>query len=211
MARAPTGQILERDGARGTTYALRFRAYGQRRYLTTAATNRADAETELANVLADVRRGIWKPPTPATAVDQPKDEQTVHVFASEWYRQRELEGLAPRTLEDYRWALSNHLLPFFKDYPLSAVTPQLVDAFKFDKVAERQRLEEVREAAKAHGEKVAERGLSNRSINHVLMVFAQVLEAAVDYELIPSNPAVGKRRRLKAERPARPWVGTAAS
>lgn len=29
---------------------------------------------------------------------------------------------------------------------------------------------------------------------------------AVEYNLIPSNPALGKRRRLKAATPARPWV-----
>jgi integrase len=33
-----------------------------------------------------------------------------------------------------------------------------------------------------------------------------VLETAVEYGLIPSNPASGKRRRLKSTRPNRPWV-----
>jgi integrase len=33
-----------------------------------------------------------------------------------------------------------------------------------------------------------------------------VLEAAVDDELVASNPAAGRRRRLKAGSPARPWV-----
>ncbi len=69
MARPPTGQVLERTTGRGRTYALRFRAYGKRHYLTLGAGeegwSRRHAEEELANVLADVRRGIWKPPTPA--------------------------------------------------------------------------------------------------------------------------------------------------
>jgi integrase len=40
----------------------------------------------------------------------------------------------------------------------------------------------------------------------VLSDLAQVLETAVEYDLIPSNPASGKRRRLKSTRPSRPWV-----
>src|SRR5262249_9274912 len=51
-----------------------------------------------------------------------------------------------------------------------------------------------------------ERGLSNGSINHTLRHLAQILETAVEYELIPLNPATGRRRRLKATKPARPWV-----
>ena len=34
MPRKPTGQIIEQRSAAGTTFALRFRAYGERRYVT---------------------------------------------------------------------------------------------------------------------------------------------------------------------------------
>jgi hypothetical protein len=68
MARPATGQVIERDGKRGRTFALRFRAYRHREYVSlgTAADgwDRASAEQELANVMADVRRGILKPPVP---------------------------------------------------------------------------------------------------------------------------------------------------
>ena len=38
MKRPPTGQVLERRGRTGEiTYALRFRAYGQRQYVTLGA------------------------------------------------------------------------------------------------------------------------------------------------------------------------------
>jgi integrase len=124
------------------------------------------------------------------------------VFASEWLAAREAEGLAPKTIVDLRWSLSNHLLAFFKDHRLSEITVQEVDRFKVAKVRERQLLDE----ARARGEKVSERGLSNPSVNHVLSDLAQVLEIAVEYGLIASNPAAGKRRRLKSARPSRPWV-----
>ena len=45
MARPPSGSIVERRGKRGTTYGLRFRAYGKRHYLTADARSRAEAET----------------------------------------------------------------------------------------------------------------------------------------------------------------------
>jgi len=65
MARQATGAVLEREGKRGRTYALRFRAYGRREYLTLGGTDdgwtRARAELELENVLADVRRGLGEP------------------------------------------------------------------------------------------------------------------------------------------------------
>jgi hypothetical protein len=34
VARPATGQVVERDGKRGITYALRVRAYGRREYIT---------------------------------------------------------------------------------------------------------------------------------------------------------------------------------
>ena len=68
MARKATGQVVEREGKRGRTYALRFRAYGQRQYVTLGTAEegwtRQRAEVELENVLADVRRGIWRSPEP---------------------------------------------------------------------------------------------------------------------------------------------------
>ena len=64
MPRPATGQIVVERRASGTTYALRFRADGKRRYETlgTAAEGwtPARAEEELQNRMADVRRGRWQ-------------------------------------------------------------------------------------------------------------------------------------------------------
>jgi integrase len=201
MPRPATGQVVERDGKQGTTYALRFRAYGKRRYVTTPATSRAEAAVELENVLADVRRGIWREPAPPPVVEEPQEEPTFWEFAREWMETRGAEGLAAKTIADLEWSLNKHLI-HFGHHRLSEITPQEVDRFKIAKARERQELE----AARGRGEKVRERGLSNNSINHVLSDLAQVLETAVEYGLIAQNPASGKRRRLKSTRPARPWV-----
>lgn len=66
MATESEGQVLERNRKRGTVYALRFRAYGERRYLTLGEEaegwTREHAEGELRRVLADVKRGFWVSP-----------------------------------------------------------------------------------------------------------------------------------------------------
>jgi integrase len=135
-------------------------------------------------VLADVRRGFWKPSTPT--VEKPPADPTFHEFASEWIAARKQEGLGHRTLEDYEWALSYHLLPFFKDHRLSEITVREVDRYKTAKSAEAV--------------------LSANSINKTLTRLSQVLAAAVEYDLIEANPAAGRRRRLKPTRPNRAWV-----
>jgi integrase len=197
MAREASGQILERNGKQDTTYAARVRAYGERHYLTLGHSRdgytRRQAETELQNVLADIRRGIWQQPQPQPQpAPTPADDPTFHEFASQWFETRRHE-VAPRSAEDYRWGLTRHLLPFFKDHRLSQITIAEVDRYRTGKVRERKR-------AKTGG------ALSNRSINDTLGLLAQVLETAVEYGHIQFNPARGRQRRLKAAEPARTWL-----
>ena len=114
MPRAPSGQVVERQGKRGVTYALRFRAYGSRQYITLGTAEdgwtRQRAEEELANVLADVRRGIWRPAEPAPHVERPTAEPTFHAFSSEWLDGRRPE-LKPRSIEALEWALQTTSCP----------------------------------------------------------------------------------------------------
>jgi hypothetical protein len=72
MARKASGQVLPPKGKQ-RSWALRFTAYGKRRFVTLGRNgwNRQRAEAELENVLADVRRGIWQPHKPAP-VDAPQ-------------------------------------------------------------------------------------------------------------------------------------------
>lgn len=192
MGRKATGQVVERSRSGGRTFALRFRAYGKRRYLSlgTAAQGwtRRKAEDELANVLADVRRGIWKPAQPAQDAEG-APVPIFHEFASEWLSTRRHE-FAARTVEDYELALTHHLLPFFKDHRLSEITAQEVDRYKAAKVREREL-------------GLVERPLSNRTINKTLTRLGQILDAAVRYELIDYNPVKTKVEKLKEAEPKR--------
>ena len=190
VARKSTGQVVELERKGGRTFALRFRAYGKRRYLTLGTAEEgwtlSKAREELANVMADVRRGIWKPSEPALTVEE---EPTFHEFASEWFNARRDE-FAPRTAEDYLLALTHHLLPFFAEHRLSEITAREVDRYKATKVRERER-------------GMVERPLSNRTINKTLTRLGQILDVAVRYELIDANPVKTKVEKLKEAEPTR--------
>lgn len=172
----------------GRTFALRFHAYGKRRYVTLGTPDdgwgRERAEPELQNLLVDVRRDVWNPDERIQHVE-PTPEPTFHEFASEWLTAIRPE-LRPRTATDYEWALTHHLLPHFARFHLSEVTVEEVDRYKTAKLREGR--------------------LSPNMINKTLTRFAQVLEVAVEYGHIGSNPARGRRRRVKAHEPRRTWL-----
>jgi integrase len=185
MPRPATGSVVETRTARGTSYALRFRAYGQRRYVTLGTTddgwNRARAELELQNVVADVRRGIWRPPAPAVPFELQADP-TFHEFASTWFGAHRGEW-APNTVLDYEWQLRNHLLPFFASHRLSHITIAEVDRYR--------------------QHKVDEGALAAESINKTITRLGQILEVALERELIVRNPVRVNPRKRKLK-PARP-------
>lgn len=193
MARPATGQVVCDERRASPVFALRFRAYGRREYVTLGGGadgwSRARAEEELQNVLADVRRGIWRPPDrdPAPAPEGPVDP-TFHEFASQWFEANQ-GAWRPKTRVDYGWQLSNHLLPFFQHHRLSRITIAEVDRYRAAKV---------REAV-----------LSPASINKTITRLAQILEVAVEYEIIDRNPAKGKRRKVKASKPSPVWLDRA--
>jgi integrase len=208
MEKRSQGEIRTHDRRDGlTTYSLRVRAYGRREVVTLGTD--ADgwtyrkAERKLEQVLAEIQVGVWRPPSAGPGgVDQ-----TFHEFASRWWAARKAE-LRPTTQADYEWRLKKHLLPFFAPVPVSSITIALVDDYRSEKVIERERIK----AAAAAGRPIRDRGgrrrvaLSNESINKTLVLLANILDTAVEHGLLASNPARGKRRRLRAVRPTRRFL-----
>ena len=90
MPRRPTGEVIERDRQSGRVFALRFRAYGKRHFITLGGSatgwTRGKAEAELRHVLADVERGLWIPDVAQTA--HAPASPGFHEFASEWLAAR---------------------------------------------------------------------------------------------------------------------------
>jgi integrase len=188
MARPTRGSVTEHVGKDGFTYrSLRFTAYGKRRRVPLGPVSEADAQVALRHALADVERGVWKPPT---TVEPPPDADvpTFHEFAEEWWVRNE-KRFAAKTLVDYRWRL-DHLLPHFASLTLDRITFDTVERYIAAKLAE-------------------EDPLSPRSINMTVILLGAILEGAVERELIARNPAKGKGRRVREHAPRRSYLETA--
>ncbi len=221
MPPAPTGHIIRRPSG---AWALRFRAYGERRYVTLGTSSegwtRRTAHTELQNILADVRQGIWCPVEPEPARPRQID-RVFGEFATKWFEASRYEW-QPNTACGYEWQLRGHLLPFFENHRLSQITIAEVDRYRAEKVRQsarraealadwRKRVDEAKDldARRELARERPPRALSATSINKTITRLAQILEVALEYGLIDRNPARGRRRRLKASKPSPVWLDRA--
>src|SRR3954453_23660507 len=188
MARPVKGQVVERRTSAGVVFALRFTAYGERQYVTLGTRvegwTRQKAELELQDVLTDVRRGEWEPPSTATPA---REVLTFHEFASEWLAARR-PAIAGSTWESYRNELGHHLLPFFHAHRLSQITVAEVDRYREQKLLEGK--------------------ISPTYINATITRLGTILDVADERELIARNPVrVNPRnRKLKVRRMQRAYL-----
>jgi hypothetical protein len=114
MARPATGTVLERQRARGTVYALRFRVDGRRVFETLGTEpegwTHERAQEALKDRLAQARPGSTRHPQRPSEPWR-RGEPTFHEFASAWFESIGHE-LRNSTVEVYKWHLTDHLLPF---------------------------------------------------------------------------------------------------
>jgi integrase len=227
MARIKAGTFETRTLTDGTlAFRLRFQADGEREIVTLherpgcecgcgGGWNERAARTELGNILARVRAGVWEPtPRPVTAAESPDSARTTfHEYASRWL-QAKIDGvLGERPIDknteaDYRWRLSCHLLPFFAPYPLAKIDRALCLQFKADKLHEAQ---ELREAIEAGADICDQRGrrrvpLGPASIRKLIDTLAAILDDAIEDDHIDRNPARGKRMRVRVPKPNRTFL-----
>ena len=220
MASMPRGEVKVREWKSGRGYALRFRAYGERQYVTLGferdGWNRDKAEEELANILADVRRGLWVPPSKRKrrgAEDAARAEvPPFGEFASGLVAGREGQ-VAEKTSAHERWALG-HLLPYFGDWALGEIDVEAIDSYRAFKVKEAETraraIERGRPQRNDHGQLL--RPLSPGSINRTIDFLQWALSVAIEYKRfgLAENPAEGRRRRLRETRPAPIHIDSAA-
>jgi integrase len=226
MARPATGTVLTvtlKDGSR--KFRVRFRAHGRREELVLheragcacgcgGGWTEPAARTELGNILARIRVGVWQRPDPTHGATRTAERMpTFHDYASTWL-QGKLDGalgdrpIATNTEADYRWILTQHLLPYFARYRLDQIDRQLCLAFKTHKLHEAAELR----AALAAGADIRDhRGrrakpLSPSSIRKLIDRLAAILDEAVEDELIDRNPARGKRMRVHVPKPKRGFL-----
>jgi integrase len=225
MARPATGSFLTvtlADGSR--KFRLRFRAYGRREELVLHERPGCDcgcgggwdepaARTELGNVLARIRAGVWRRPEPAGERPTFNRMPTFHEYASAWL-QAKLDGtigdhpIAANTEGGYRWILGCHLLPFFGRHRLDQIDRELCLAFKAQKVREAAELRELIAAGADIRDRRNRRQvpLSASSIRKLIDCLAAILDEAVEDELIERNPARGKRMRVRVPKPNRTFL-----
>jgi integrase len=232
MPAPSSGHLIEhlwRDGET-VSFTARVHAYGRREHVTFGTSrqgwNRVRAELELERILQQIERGVWVPPR----LEPPEDRaaatlaqlgvrinETFEVFARRWWRSKRPQ-LDASTAHDYEWRL-DYLRRFFGRHRLGDIDVELVDRFR-DEL--RERADTIRAAA-VRGRSLTEtftdrrgrtykrrrRPLSNTSINAMIKLLGQILQLAVDYELIARNPVrVGERgqRYLPRVRPVRSFL-----
>jgi hypothetical protein len=118
MPPSATGSIIEDRRRRDTTFAVRFRANGGKRYARlgkrSEGWNRVKAQKALEDVLAEVRLGIWRPPAQPVP-EAPRECPTFWDFSRSWYDRQCAEGghngdgLSEGGKTDLKWRLNNHL------------------------------------------------------------------------------------------------------
>ncbi|MEK6271433.1 MAG: tyrosine-type recombinase/integrase [Actinomycetota bacterium] len=126
--------------------------------------NKTKAEDELRETLVDASRGTLPDPGRTGG-------HTFGEACDEWLRYIEFEKQrAPSTLRDYCNVVRRRLLPEFgRDTPLSSITTDAIDSY-------RERL-------------LAEKELSRRSVQKVLVILHGILKRAKRRKWITENPA----------------------
>jgi hypothetical protein len=210
--RGKEGEVVVREWKKGRQFVLRFRAYGERRYLPLGYEGEGDppwsfesADEELQNILADVRRGLWVPPPSR----KPKSRQATGEkagpvvfgpFANEIVKDR--KGRVSENQHEYReWALK-HLIPYFGQDLLLEIDAERIDGYVTFKVKEAEILGAAieRGRAKRDSRGMVRRPLSPVSINKTVDMLQWLLGIAVEYRKrtgLIENAAVGGARRVK--------------
>jgi integrase len=205
MPRPATGSIRVRKSKRGEVYSARFSAYGDPHEVTLGCS--ADgwtlerAETELRHIVADVERKIWRP---RTVAPKPSIDPTFHEYASRWFEAHKFRVEAQGTIDDYETTIRKHLLPHFARFRLSEIRVEHIDSYVEWKVRDRRFYEQATVEERA----ALPRPLGNRTIKKTLTRLSQILETAVEHELITRNVARSASRRLRASEPTRTYIDT---
>ena len=195
--RKPTGSVVEKTTRRGTAYALRFRAYGNREYETLGGEadgwTRELAEQELERRLAQVKLGQYIPPHQVEPESTDEPEPSFRELAWDWLEDRRLE-VAPSTAEVYTWHV-RLLCDYFGTLRPSEIGARELDCYK----RHMQRRARSRD----------ERALSAETINKTLVRLGAILQRAKRYGYVVENAARDDGVKLKTRKPQRSYLDSA--
>jgi len=114
-------------------------------------------------------------------------QETLQEFAEEWWRLYARPNLAPITLASYAAVWDAHVLPRLGGLRLREIDPQTVARLRAE---------------------LTSAGVGNASVRRVMVILQGILERAVEWRRLPTNPARAVRkppqRRERAVRPLTP-------
>ena len=218
MPRPKTGSVFEKPWADGETisHGAYVYAYGRREKVTFGTNkqgwNRTRAELETEKILQQIERGTWVPPRLEPREDRLEEamaqlgvqiDETFRVFAKRWWR---VEAARPRREHGQRLRVAARLpaavlrpLPAARDHDRGSLTGSATSCTSRRRRSAARRSAHARDkGARPLMETVTDkrgrtyqrrrRPLSNTSINAMIKLLGQILQQAVDYELIDRNP-----------------------
>ena len=121
-------------------------------------------------------------------------------FVQQHWRPEAKVALKQSTLRGYETSLRHHLLPYFGDHPLSAITRAEVKRFILEKSSQQR-------FAYSKDPNPNRPVLSPKTIKNAVGLLVSIVESAtIDYGLMESNPVRGmlRRRHFPAARDDRP-------
>lgn len=172
------------------------------------------ARTEMGNILARIRAGVWERPAPPTTMAaDAEDSVPLYPDYSDWWLDAKVDGsigeapISDNTETDYKWRLgySNR---FFAGVPVDEINRKNSLAFKAHLLKEakeqRKAIEAGADLRDQNGRRIVPLGLS--SIKKILDTFAAVLDEAIEDEYREGNPARSKRMHIKVPKPKRTYL-----
>jgi integrase len=173
------------------------------------------ARTELGNIQARVRAGVWERPTAPPTLTRIEADSAAPPYDeyADWWLGAKVEGvigdkpIAPNTAVDYGWRLG-YSRSFVAGTPVDEIDRRDCLAFKAHLLAEareqREALEAGADVRDRHGQKVVPLGLA--SIKKIIDTFASVLDEAIEDEYREDNPGRSRRMRIKVPKPKRTFL-----
>ncbi len=227
MARPASGTVHTHRLADGTrAFHLRVRHQGERHRIVLheidgcacgcgGGWDEPAARTELGNILARIRVGVWtapRPPEPLAAVEDCGAVPLFEVYAASWL-ERKVSGeigdhpIAGSTRNAYRWQIS-HLVRYFGRYRLDEIDTDLCRRFKAHKLTEAQELRDAIAAGATIRDRRGQRmrPLSLSSIRMQIVMLTAILDEAIEDRYITVNPARSRRMRIKVPKPRRTFL-----
>lgn len=185
------GSVLSRTGSDGmVTYSIKYRLADGTQVKRAIGPSRREAERALTKALAAVDRG-----EAAKA-----SRETFANYADRWLAEHR-PRVERATAVDCGNTLENHLIPYFGEMRLSAITPEHVRGYVAAKAAGTA---PVREQPAGRSGRI-KRKLAAKTINNQVTTLALILGHAAADGLIAKNPATGRDRRrpIKLKEPHR--------